>query len=279
MVSSEAVSAEKAGKAGGKRLEPPTTTAQPPRESYWELSRRPLTSLVFVSPILLAYELGVLTLGPGALRNAADVWSRQFLNSLGFGQYFLLPVLVCGVLLGWHHVRRDPWSVRPRVLGIMWLEALALGLVLLAVAQLLGRVLSPLDDMHELRLLAGTNSRSTWSKLIGYLGAGFYEELLFRLVLLSLLMSCAKQAGLNRRGSVLFAVIISSVAFAAVHYRFEWSLFGWTIGPRHGDSFAWFSFLFRIAAGMFFGLLFVFRGFGIVVGAHAVYDILVLISE
>ncbi|QDU29886.1 CAAX amino terminal protease self- immunity [Anatilimnocola aggregata] len=258
------------------------TPAQP-RDSYWELSRRPLTSLLFVAPILLAYELGVLTLGPGALRNAADVWIRQLLGALGFGQYFLLPLLVCGVLLGWHHVRHDPWRMHGRVIGIMWLESLVLGLALLALAQFMGRVFSPAEivaaSQIELRLDAGTIPRSTWSKFIGYLGAGLYEEVLFRLLLLSTLLWLARQAGLNLRGSVIVGLLLTSLAFAAVHYRFELSLFGWSIGPQYGDSFSWFSFLFRVAAGVIFGWLFVLRGFGIVVGAHALYDILVLVTE
>jgi membrane protease YdiL (CAAX protease family) len=242
------------------------------RDSYWELSRRPLVSLAFVAPIVITYELGVLTLGPDALRNAADVWGRQFLRSLGFGQYFLLPLLVCGVLLGWHHIRRDPWQIRGRVVAIMWLESLVLGVALLVLAQAMGRILSP-------AFLAGTETRSTWSKFIGYLGAGFYEELLFRLLLLSGIALVARRTGLNRRGSLLAAVVISSVLFAAVHYRFELLLFGWSIGPQYGDRFTWYSCLFRIAAGLFFGCLFVARGFGIVVGAHAAYDVLVLATE
>ncbi|WP_425614690.1 CPBP family glutamic-type intramembrane protease [Anatilimnocola sp. NA78] len=273
--------------AGTKRTEQSTDSRSvapaSSRESYWELSRRPLTSLLFVAPILLTYELGVLTLGQGALRNAADVWIRQLLGALGFGQYFLLPLLVCGVLLAWHHVRHDPWKLQGRVIGIMWLESLVLGLALLALAQLMGRVLSPTEinsaELSDLRLFAGTNPRSVWSKFIGYLGAGLYEEVLFRLLLLSALLWCGKQVGLNRRGSIIAALLLTSLVFAAVHYRFEWSLFGWTIGPQHGDSFAWFSFLFRVAAGLFFGWLFVLRGFGIVVGAHAMYDILVLVAE
>jgi membrane protease YdiL (CAAX protease family) len=242
------------------------------RDSYWELSRRPLVSLAFVAPIVITYELGVLTLGPDALRNAADVWGRQFLRSLGFGQYFLLPLLVCGVLLGWHHIRHDPWQIRQRVVAIMWLESLVLGVALLVLAQAMGQFLSP-------AFLAGTETRSTWSKFIGYLGAGFYEELLFRLLLLSGIALVAKRTGLNRRGSLIAAVAISSVLFAAVHYRFELSLFGWSFGPQYGDRFTLYSCLFRIAAGLFFGCLFVMRGFGIVVGAHAAYDVLVLLTE
>lgn len=243
-----------------------------PHDNYWELSRRPLVSLAFVAPIVITYELGVLTLGPVALRNAADVWGRQFLRSLGFGQYFLLPLLVCGVLLGWHHIRHDPWQIRRRVVAIMWLESLVLGVALLVLAQAMGQILSP-------AFLAAGDSRSTWSKFIGYLGAGFYEELLFRLLLLSGIALVAKRAGLNRRGSLISAIAISSVLFAAVHYRFELSLFGWSIGPQNGDRFTLYSGVFRVAAGLFFGCLFVIRGFGIVVGAHAAYDVLVLLTE
>lgn len=238
-----------------------------PDDSYWELARRPLTSLVFVIPIMLAYELGALTLGPDALRNAADVWLRQFLRWVGFGHYFLLPLLVCGILLGWHHVRHDPWKIQPRVLGIMCLEVLVWSLALLAIAQVMGRWLAFAGGMQE---------RSLWSKFVGYLGAGFYEELLFRLLLLSGIALVSNRAGLNRRGSLLTAIGISSVLFAAVHYRVDLP-FGLVIGTEYGDRFTIYSSLFRIAAGVFFGCLFVYRGFGIVVGAHALYDVLLLV--
>ena len=66
--------------------------------------------------------------------------------------------------------------------------------------------------------------------------------------------------------------------FAAVHYRIDLP-FGFSIGTQYGDAFTIYSSLFRIAAGVFFGCLFVYRGFGIVVGTHALYDLLVLITQ
>ena len=97
-----------------------------------------------------------------------------------------------------------------------------------------------------------------------FAGAGVYEEVLFRLLLLplihgliGLLVRCPKV----RMGG---AILLSSLAFSAAHY----------VAP-HGEAFAWFSFVFRGLAGAFFALLFVFRGFGIAAGAHALYDILV----
>ena len=54
------------------------------RGDYWQQSRRPLTSLAFVTPLLAVYEAGVLWLGPQAMRNGADVWMRQILRLAGF---------------------------------------------------------------------------------------------------------------------------------------------------------------------------------------------------
>ena len=48
--------------------------------TYWAESRRPFASLVFILPMLLAYEVGLLWLGSGGLRNGADVWLRQVLD-------------------------------------------------------------------------------------------------------------------------------------------------------------------------------------------------------
>ena len=75
--------------------------------------------MAFVTPLLIIYELGVVLLGPHALRNGADTWLRLFLESLGFGQYFLLPILTCSILLAWHHTRRDAWSLQGGVLTTM----------------------------------------------------------------------------------------------------------------------------------------------------------------
>jgi len=106
--------------------------------------------------------------------------------------------------------------------------------------------------------------------LVGFLGAGVYEELLFRLVLLSLVAWTVRRLGATDRPSVVVAVLLTSLAFAAAHY----------VGPYgepldwHSFEF-WFSFVFRSLAGVFFSVLFVYRGFGIAAGSHAGYDILV----
>ncbi len=103
---------------------------------YWQQSRRPLTALAFVTPLLIIYEVGVVWLGPHAMRNGADVWLRQLLDWLGFSQYFLLPFLTLSLLAGWHYVTREPWRISPSVLYTKLTECVLLAVALVVVARI-----------------------------------------------------------------------------------------------------------------------------------------------
>ena len=237
-------------------------------DDYAEQSRRPLAALAFVLPLLALYEAGVLVLGPQAVRNGADVWLRQSLDLLGFGQYFLLPVMTIGMLLAWHHVAQDRWQVSAVVLYVMFAECALLGLGLVGVGRLQAVA------MHG--WLSGEGAfvaampwtfagRSAFvGRLLGFVGAGVYEETLFRLMLLPPVSVCAERLGARRWLGTACAVVLTSLLFAGAHY----------VGP-HGEAFDAFSFSFRCIAGAFFALLFVCRGFGVAAGTHAMYDIFV----
>ena len=99
---------------------------------------------------------------------------------------------------------------------------------------------------------------------VGFLGAGIYEELLFRLILLSWLAGLLRLCGIGPGRALAVAVVASSLIFSTAHY----------VVPG-GDKLQWFSFVFRFLAGAFFAILYIYRGFGIAVGAHAGYDLLV----
>jgi membrane protease YdiL (CAAX protease family) len=241
-------------------------------EGYWKESSRPLVSLAFVVPMLLAYEGGLLLIGPQAMRNGADVWLRQFLDWLGFGQYFLLPILTCGILLGWHHVKRERWQVGWSVLYGMLLESVALGLLLVALACLQGALLVPMQPEIPCALEAG---EAMWGRVVAYFGAGIYEELLFRLMLLPVVAMLLRLGGLKTGTSLFLSVVITSLFFAAAHYRIDLLIGPYHVATHPGDTFAWASFFFRVLAGSFFCVLFLYRGFGIAAGTHALYDILV----
>jgi hypothetical protein len=238
---------------------------------YWRQSRRPLAALAFVVPLLVLYEGGVILLGAQAVRNGADVWLRQVLDVFGFGQYFLLPAATVGLLLAWHHVTRERWQLSATVVYVMFAECAVLGLVLLGFGRLHGLVIQG-------TLLAGPGGGRVqmampWllapraailGRLLGFVGAGVYEEMLFRLLLLPPMSQFAKHFGAQRGLRVASAVILTSVLFSTAHY----------VGP-HGEPFDLSTFWFRFMAGGFFAMLFVYRGFGIAAGTHAMYDIFV----
>lgn len=231
---------------------------------YQHQSVRPLVSLVFVAPMLLIYEGGMILLGPDAMRNGADVWLRHFLDLLGFGQYFLLPALTCGVLLAWHHLSREPWTFRPNVLSGMLIESMLLGFVLLLIAQAQHRLF---HGWSQTALLCKVESaEGTAGYLVGYFGAGIYEELLFRLMLIPIGVGVLRWSGLSTQASLVSTIVATSLIFSAAHYDFV------TAG---GEVFELYSFVFRFLAGAFFSMLFIYRGFGIAAGAHALYDIYV----
>jgi hypothetical protein len=229
---------------------------------YWSQSRRPLTSLLFVGPLLVIYETGLICLGPSAMRNGADAWLRQTLDLLGFNAYFLLPVLTVGILLGWHHVLRQEWRVRRTVLFGMTFECLGLAAALWLSWSLYRFLLQAV--VHTV----GLSIADCLGPILCYLGAGIYEELLFRLILLNLGIGLLAWMRAGPRASVIGGIALTSLLFSEAHY----------VGP-YGDSFLWLTFLFRFLAGVLFAVLFRYRGFGIAVGTHAFFDVLVGLSR
>jgi hypothetical protein len=254
-------------------------------ESYWTLSRAPLESMVFSLPLVLIYEAGVLLLGRETPRNGADVWLRSMLDAIGFGAYFLLPLATILGLLAWHHVQHDRWRFSGRVLVGMACESLLLACVLIGLARLQEELwpgLIPLAQVHLAQVhvaeaesdldvglqiepfSADPMTVAMLRRLVGFCGAGLYEEVLFRLLLMPVLAWLLVRLGFSPSMAAAGGVLCSAVLFSAAHY----------VGAL-GDTFDLYSFTFRTVAGIFFGMLFFVRGFGITAGTHAAYDVLV----
>lgn len=231
---------------------------EPAGDTYWAISRTPLTSLVFSLPLVLAYEGGVLLLGHGSPRNGADVWLRQLLDGLGFGAYFLLPILMVVGLLAWHHVAHDRWHFSAGILLGMAAESLLWAFLLIGIARL-QESLWPLAVEQGHGPMMGLLAR-----FVGFCGAGLYEEVLFRLLMLPAVIWLLERWGQTRLSAAISGMVLTSLLFSGAHY----------VGPL-GDTFSLYSFTFRTLAGLFFSLVFLARGFGIVAGAHAAYDLLV----
>lgn len=251
------------------------TSHKPPVEpDYWLLAKRPLACLVFLLPLLALYEAGVMWMGgenPAQVRNGADAWMRIALESAGVPFGFVLPVLVVVVLLGWHWLAHHPWKISGETLMGMFAESLLFAFLLIVAGQLqnmafekLGHPEIPLAVPAAAGKASGTIGGETAAKAVTYVGAGIYEEVLFRLCLLPACFGIFRLLQLNTTWAAILAVISTSLMFSIAHH----------VGPT-GEAFRLFPFTFRLLAGLFFAALFVLRGFGITVGAHAAYDVLV----
>jgi CAAX prenyl protease-like protein len=234
---------------------------------YWTTVRAPRYSLVFAFPLLLLYEALALLLSRLELadvRNGADVLLKQLFVGLG-GHYglalFGLVLVGGGAALVFSDLRRSP-GVRPRYFLFMAGESILYALSFGIVAGTLTGLLLP-RLMVPTGAGAAVTARNLPVQLMVSLGAGIYEELLFRVILVSGLVVVARKIfGGSRTGAAAFGVVLGAVIFSAFHY----------IGP-YGDRFTVGSFTFRMVAGLLFSGLYVQRGFGITAWTHALYDI------
>lgn len=231
---------------------------------YLRATRHPWPCFLFLLPLLVTYEVGVFSLGgghPELLRNGADNWLRQGLAVAGLRQHFWTPALLLVVLVGWNYWRRQD---RPGdlvgVLSGMGIESVGFALGLWGISRTLG----PLVDYFGLELSAPGAGNPALGQVITFVGAGIYEELLFRLLLFSGLLVLLRRASAGTALAVAVAGLASAMFFSAAHH----------LGP-YGEPFEGYTFLFRTVAGLYFALLFQLRGFGIAVGAHACYDVVV----
>lgn len=241
------------------------------QDPYFKATRHPWPCFLFLLPLLLAYEVGVLWLGgtqPDTLRNGADAWLRWALEAFGLYHLYWAPALLANVILVWSYWR---WEQKPKdVFGVvsgMTIESVVFALGLWGVSRLLGPLLNhfgvQLDLQGPLLKPFAPEVESAFGLMITFVGAGIYEETLFRLVLfsgLSWLLRAVTVPNLMALGS---AALASSLLFAAAHH----------FGP-FGEQFDGYIFLFRTVAGVYFAVLFQVRGFGVAVGAHACYDVL-----
>ena len=246
--------------------EPPRPAPAAP-SSYWSQARRPLQCLAFVLPILAAYELGVAWLGGAsadALRTGADAWMRQALAALGQTDRWFPPLALILTLLGWEAADPRGWRLSPSCLVGMAVESVVLAVALIGLSRAVDLGFAHLDDHAILSARAEPAGGRPLATLIGFLGAGVYEEALFRLAMVPALFGAMRLLLAPRPIAHMMAMTGSALAFSLAHHA-----------GAPGEAFTWYAFIFRWAAGVFFAWVFVSRGFGVAVGTHAAYDVLV----
>jgi Type II CAAX prenyl endopeptidase Rce1-like len=251
---------------GPGRSIPRTPSADRDMKAYLTATRHPWATFVFLVPLLAVYEVGVAHYGVTNpdVRNGVDAWLRWALDRYGVTPLWVLPVAVAVFFF----VRSvAAWKTRPTdtlatVFG-MAVESVVYAVLLWAVS----RNFKPILDQLGVALNLPTIRLEAPAKLVTYVGAGIYEEVVFRLGLFTLLFVTLRTFLLPAPLAIVAAAAAGSLLFAAAHHA-----------GANGEPFSPAVFLFRTLAGLYFTALYAGRGFGVAVGTHAGYDVLVGVS-
>ena len=297
---------EKQRRPSQRQLSNPLNLTQ---KSYLERTSRPISAIFFLLPFIILYEIGTIIINTDVLsqtqiRVVAFVWIQNLLEYCGFhgkSTYIAAPLAVIVILFAWQITSRRKWTVNFRDMSWMAVESIMLAVPLIVLSLLLNRPVAPApqdysqETVSNIRIEqltvcsaefpnsgqtqtpqspqaeAEKGNGSLFANIITGIGAGIYEELVFRLILICLLLLFFQDLlRLDYGSSIILAVIVSAALFSAHHHiillngRLSWTA-----------PFAWPVFVFRVLAGVYFAVVYSVRGFGITAGVHAFYDIMV----
>lgn len=275
--------------------------------SYFERTSRPIYAIVFLLPFIVFYELGTILINTDLLRHywqgrvVAFSWVQEFLAHIGFGSKFAwaaTPLAVVVILIALQLASRKQWRFWFGDILPMAVECILLAVPLIVLTLFLGRWAEPegnvsrfdntgaqtqIESLPVCSSVAGGSlsspsdeaggvepAQSLLANIVTGIGAGIYEELVFRLILICLLMLLFQDVlRLTHKKSIVFSVLISAALFSAHHHI---DLLNGQ--PNATDPFNLIRFAFRTIAGIYFAVLFAIRGFGITAGTHAFYNII-----
>jgi hypothetical protein len=234
---------------------------------YFAVSRELRYSILFAVPLLLLYEGLSAALSGSAysgIRNGADVLLKTMFVSLGGRTgltVFGVLLLGAAVVVVWRDHRRRGGRLAGGVFGVMLVESVIYAAILgHVVAQLTAWLLT--GRLAILAQRGGVEALPLGTQLVVSLGAGIYEELLFRVLLVSGIAALGLALGWRKPIAIGVGVVMSALIFSAFHY----------VGPM-GDTLTLPSFTFRAVAGLLLSGLYVARGLGITAWTHALYDV------
>ena len=226
------------------------------------LQRRidPLSSAVYAFPLLLIYQVGILS---GRGQNGVDFVTKALveLGRRDVGNYLMI---MGGMLAVYTAVllllrKRGKFTIRAflPMLAESTFYALLMGSLIMFIIGQFTRVVPGLVVGVENPL----------DILVISAGAGFHEELIFRLGLMGGLGWLLTGLTGDKRKWIAWAIAlgVSSVLFSLAHH----------IGPA-GEDFTFMAFVYRTLAGVFFAFVYHLRGFAVAAWTHALYDVYVL---
>jgi len=238
-----------------------TAVAAPPArprgaiQTYLQQTRDPGMGLLLSLPLLLIYNLG-LWFGDLGIMNGADFITGATYRAFGPRGFLLFQAALLVIGVGTVIILKRHGRLNPRHFIVLLAESLVYALVM-------GTFIVHL--MQKTHLLGPGGDHGIFGSIVLSAGAGFHEELVFRMLLLGgLLLLLRRLFDWPPWLAATVAVLVSSVLFSVAHY------FG-------TESFAWYTFWYRSLAGIYFAVLYVARGFAVAAYTHALYDIYVMV--
>ncbi|WP_437528337.1 CPBP family glutamic-type intramembrane protease [Sorangium sp. So ce726] len=218
-----------------------------------------LTDLALTMPIFVLYHLGVAFL---PIRNAADPVTAELraLAKHSLPLYAGLTVAVGAAFVLVLSILGRGHALQTRRFALLAAEgALYAILMRFAGSYVVG----------SLRLGPPAASNDIFTGVVMSLGAGFYEEIAFRVGLYGLgALGIKFFFGRGVQGVALMVAwaVVAAAVFSGWHY----------VGSL-GDPWNLPSFVFRMVCGLVLTAIYVFRGFAPAVWTHALYDVWVLV--
>mgnify|MGYP001372119890 CR=1 FL=1 len=230
--------------------------------SYFNYSKQLIISAILLFPFIIIYEIISFFKfydKEYIIRNSADAILREIFSYFTFinNNYYSVLLLIFLLFVIFYH--RDEFinlSIKVNFLIFMLVEGFLFGVILLFL-------------LNDNSLIFKYNFSLSNDIILAYylcVGAGIWEEVLFRLLLLNIVVSTISYINIKEEASTFIAIFIVSIIFSAFHY----------IG-QNPDVFSYYSFSIRFIGGFILGYIYIFRGLGIASMTHFTYDLLLYV--
>lgn len=213
-------------------------------------------------PLLVLYEVMIVLANDGAaqqIRVSSEIWLKSIFVSLGQTGIFVLGLVVAFVgLMVVLAERKDRIPIKGGYFAGIVVESFIYAIIVaLAVSSAVGAI------FYGIAATGPTDG--LFMDLALSIGAGIYEELLFRVILVGGAYWILIRLGLPKVITYTVVAVIGAAIFSGIHY----------VGAL-GDEFTLASFTFRFLFGLALNVIFLVRGFGVAAWTHALYDVLVV---
>ncbi len=231
---------------------------------YHRASRSPVFCYLISLPLFILYEALIYLTATDpthSVRIKADVWIKSLLSVLGYNSVVLTFALA--LFIGVFIFIKE----RKRQVPLRFSYYILLIFESAAYAVVLGFLISGLTTtlVNAAAVAGNPTDLSPLQHFALSLGAGLYEEFVFRLILVNVLLYICKLLKFRGFSQYFISVVFAAFLFSLAHYT----------GPL-GDPFTIYSFLFRFLFGLALTLIYVTRGFGAAAWTHALYDTLLI---